>query len=201
MQQAQYSAQEENKVLARLIIEMIGKPADRVSRVLKEYVEKLKTDGLKVVYEDYAKPAEIKGGFSVFVEFEAWFKDIISLVAFCFDAMPSSVDIVQPTNISFNAKEFSDLLNDMQAKLHNVDMAIKNLKAQNQRLNSNSLNVLRNFIVYIVKDKERSLDEIAKALGLTAKEAGPFLDRLVDTNDLEKKGDTYGVVRGSEEKS
>jgi hypothetical protein len=194
MQQAQYST-EENTVFARIIIEMIGTPAERVSKVLKSYVTTLQENGLKIDHTEFAKPAEVKGGFSVFVEFEAWFTDVSSLVSFCFDAMPSSVDILKPTQLDMHAKDFSDLLNDMQAKLHNVDMAIKHVKAQNQILNTNSLNVLTNFILYTLQEKNKPIMDIAKVLGIPPEQTLPFIDKLVQAGDLEKKGDLYSLKR------
>ncbi len=59
------------------------------------------------------------------------FNESKEIVGFCFDYMPSSIDIIKPEKFSLESKEMMDMINDLIAKLHNLDMNVKNLNAQN----------------------------------------------------------------------
>ena len=131
--------EEKGKVLARVIIEMLGAPKEHIETTLKDYVENLKQDDtLKIIKEDIAPAEQQKKLFSVFAELEIWFKDPQRLIDFCFDSMPSSVDIIKPEKLTFNTKALTDTLNDLQAKLHDNDMIIKTTKAKNKILEKNT---------------------------------------------------------------
>ena len=54
-----------------------------------------------------------------------------NLIGFCFDFMPSSIEILEPNNLSMEIQEIGDLLNDLLARLHKYDMALKSIRAQN----------------------------------------------------------------------
>jgi hypothetical protein len=184
------------RVRARLIIEMLGAPQDHVERTLKDYIGKLRQDKtIQMLKEDYSTTEARDGGlFATFVEIEAWFKDTHHLLAFCFDAMPSTVEIIDPMEVKLSAGEFGMLLNDLQARLHTVDLALKQVKAQLKIVDTNALNVLRNFLIYALKQGEKSADELGKAVGLTAEIVQPYLDRLVADKRAKKSGTKYAIV-------
>src|SRR3989344_4590330 len=93
------------KITAQLIIEIAGFP--------KEHVEEL---------------------WSSFVDIKITFKDLNQMIVFCFDYMPSSVDIIEPLKFNFESVEISGLFNDLMGKIHHYDMLLKNFKAMNEML-------------------------------------------------------------------
>ena len=187
---------EQKPVTARIIIEMLGKPKEHIEATLKKYVEQLKKeDKLEILKEERA-PAEEKGPlFSCFAELEIKFKNIAKLVEFCFDAMPSSVDIIEPAELAFDTKELTDLLNDLQARLHNVDMALKALQAEKTILDKNALMVFNNFTRFVLKEGEKTLEELGKITGVQPEQLKKFLDELVKQKRIAQKGEKYSLLR------
>ena len=183
----------EKRVLARVIIEMLGAPQVHIEKALKDYVEEIGKSKDWVVKKQEIAPAEAqKELFSVFAELEIDFKDPHTLMNFCFDSMPSSVDILEPDKINIDAGPFADMLNDLQARLHNNDMVIKTLRAKNQILDKNAKKILRNFISSLIGEKEISMDDLSKKIGIKSEHLKLFLDELVKEGKLEEKEGRYG---------
>ena len=181
------------RVKTRLIIEMLGSPKEHVTQTLKDYMATLKKDKtVQVLAEDYAVPQDRGDGlFAVFVEVEMWFKDPNHLLAFCFDAMPSSIEIMEPLQFTLHAKDFEGLLNDLQARLHTVDLALKSLKATAKVIDSNAVNIFRNFIIHALKHGAKTQDDLAKIIGVTPAQLQAFLDTLVAEHKIKKEGNNY----------
>lgn len=184
------------RVKARVTIEMLGAPKEHVQKTLKDYVEKLKKEPtVEILKIHYAEPEKREGDlYAVFAEVEAYFKDAGHLIAFCFDAMPSTVEIMEPVEIKFQGKEFEGLLNDLQARLHTVDRALKQLKALNKIIDTNAFNVLHNFILYLVRQGDKTGDELGQIIGLPADNLKPFLDKLLGEKKIKREGEKYSKV-------
>ena len=60
------------------------------------------------------------------------------LFGFCFDFMPSSLEIVKPETLKFDATKMNNLLNDLAARLHYYDMIVKQLRVRNMILEKNA---------------------------------------------------------------
>jgi len=182
----------QDNVLARVIIEMLGAPKEHIEKTLKDYVEKLKQDKeMKILKEELAPAKEQKKLFSTFAELEILFSNSQKLVDFCFDAMPSSVEIIRPEKIIVDSSSFTDTLNDMQAKLHNNDMIIKTLRAKSALLDKNAKAVLRNFIYFLIKDEPRPIEYLSEEMGIGAKQLRPFLDELIKAGNIAEKEGKY----------
>lgn len=125
-----------NGIRIKIILEMVGGPKDYLESALKSLIAKLK-EHYKVVDEkvhEAIETKEPKGLWSTFAEVELLLEGIDSLVSLCFDYMPSSIDILEPLNFNVKAKDLMDMLNDLTARLHQYDMFIKNLRAENMLL-------------------------------------------------------------------
>lgn len=118
----------------RFIIEIAGYPKEHIENTMKGVVNKVRNEKKVLNYKIYE--AEQKERlFSTFAEVEIEIKDFDEFVGICFDYMPSSVEILKPDKFNLNSKDFENFVNDLLAKLHQYDMIIKNLKAQNMVLN------------------------------------------------------------------
>jgi hypothetical protein len=180
------------KVRARVIIEMLGSPKDHLEKTIHDYVAALhKEKTLTVISEDFAEAEERNKLFSTFVELELEFNNVVNLIDFCFESMPSSVEITSPETLVFDAPRLTSLLNDLQARLHQVDMSMKTLSAQTSVVDRNAMNVLHNFIKYVVKTGEKTADEIAAATGLPVDHIGTFLENMVADGKLKSNGGKY----------
>ena len=98
-------------------------------------VDKLK-DEFKVnrqeIYEAVALKDKMEGFWSTFCDIELSFNNVENLVVFCFEYMPSSIEILSPEELKFNNNEIGNILNNLLARLHHYDMLVKNLTASNQ---------------------------------------------------------------------
>lgn len=178
-------------IVGRFIIEILGAPKEHIERALKEHVEKLKSEGVDIRSEKFEEAVEKENLWTQFVELEASFKDLNELLNFCFDSMPSSVELLSPDKVALESKEFENFLNDFQAKLHHADMLIKNLQAQKNVLDRNTINILHNFALFACKAEPQKLESLSKLLGIGEKELQPFIDQLVERNLLKKEGEKY----------
>jgi len=125
--------EEQKPILARIILEIVGAPKDHVEKVLKLVMDKIeKEQGVKIINGEVFEAKEIKDKlFSSFAEAELELESTNKLLDFCFDYMPSSIEILSPTKLSLGAENLGNILNDMLAKLHKYDLVLKNIHAEN----------------------------------------------------------------------
>ena len=179
-------------VTARVIIEMLGSPKDHVEKTIRDYVLVLKKDkNITLLKEDVADAQEQNGLYMAFVEMDIKFSTVNKLMDFCFESMPSSVEILEPQELSFDSSNLSSLLNDLQARLHQVDMSMKQLTAQSGIVDRNAMNVLHNFIKFTVKEGGKTAKELAPIVGIKEEQLARFLELMLDEGKLALRGDTY----------
>ncbi len=177
-------------VLARAIIEMLGAPKEYIEQTMKSYVEKLRKEETVVKAEiAEAEPAETI--FSVYAELEMRFKDLSALLDFCFDSMPSSVEVVEPGELSIPLNKLNGFLNDLQARLHEADAIVKTNKMTQQVLDANATNIFRRFLVTLVEKGHKTTGEMSHFIGVHPSKLIPFLAKLVEDKKLKKEGDNY----------
>ncbi len=169
---------------------MLGAPKDYIEETLKNYVAKLKKDGLKITSEHFEEAQQQEQLFSAFVELEITFEKPKELLDFCFDSMPSSIEILAPEQLNFVTNELSHFLNDLQGRLHEADMVVKTVRAQKSVLDKNVTAVFNNFILYACKEP-KSLTDLSELCGVKKHELLAFLKNLVKDNRLIKEDDTY----------
>jgi len=187
------SMEQQPPVVARCIVDILGAPKEFIAKTLREHIDKLKQDGLDIQFEKYAEPKPSDKLFTQFVELQISFKDVQELLDFCFDSMPSSVEIISPAKLQIDMTRFETLINDLQAKLHQTDLMLKGLQAQKQVLDKNAINIFHNFIKFACRTKPHTLDELSKLLGIGIKELSPFVDGLVSEGALKKEGQVFST--------
>lgn len=177
------------------IIEVLGKPKEHVENALKEYIEHIKQDSeLVILNEDYSEIKEQGKLWSKFVELDLVIKGTKKLISFCFEYMPSSIEVVKPEHLIMTNPELSNFLNDLQARLHNVDMIVKQMKAENDFLKLNMNAIISNAIVITLKISSLSLEQLSKVTGIHQKELQAFLEKLIKDNKVKKENDVYSLA-------
>ena len=173
------------------VIEILGKPQEHVVKTLSDYLEKIKeSKDLIFVSEETAEPKEVEGSmFSTFSEIELLAKNTDVIINFCFDYMPSSIEIIEPSTLKYSSKDLTNFLNDLQTRLHNLDMLVKTTSTQNQTLNKNTENLLKNSIKLAIKSGNDTVATISKVLGISEQNLENITNMLVEANILEKDGD------------
>jgi hypothetical protein len=179
------------------LIEILGSPKEHVTATLKAYVDKLRKDEQYVILkEEFAEPKEEEKMFMQFVELEMLAKDASAVAFFCFDYMPSSIEIVEPQQFSYRAADFSGFFNDMQARLHKIDRFVKELAAQHKNLLRNSNLLLRNNVLLALTYKgPLKLADLGKTIGIPPEQAKPFLEQMIKEAYVTKDGDAYSLPK------
>ena len=120
---------------------MAGKPKEHIEKTMKGVIDKIKENkNIYILNQELAEAKELekqKGFFSVFAELELLLMNMPVLVGFCYDYMPSSVEIIAPEEMKLKVNELNSFLNDLQAKLHRSDNMTKQLTMENQFLKNN----------------------------------------------------------------
>ncbi|MFO8015829.1 MAG: hypothetical protein R6U32_01860 [Candidatus Woesearchaeota archaeon] len=179
-------------IRVRTVVEMLGAPKEYISRTLKDYIKKLdEKKDIILLKEKYAKPKKRDKLFSVFADIEMLVKDASTLAFFCFDYMPSSIEIAEPEKFTYNASDFAAFFNDMQERLHRLDMVIKNLNAKTKVLEKNASLLLRNSILILLKEKDKTLKELSNGTGIPEDQLKPFLEKLIKEGWVEKRKSRY----------
>ena len=129
-----------------------------------------------------------------FVEIEMLVEKINDLISFCFDYMPSSVEIIKPESLKVNSRDIQNMLNDLQARLHSTDMLAKKQKFEINLLKK-SLNAgLKNLIsLALVMKKKLTKDELSKFSGIEENQLDPFLETMINEGHLKKEEDLYSL--------
>lgn len=178
-------------------MEVLGKPKEHVEKALKSYVEKIKKDKrYNVLREEFAEVKEQESElWATFTELEMEMEDIQDLIGFCFDYMPSIVEILRPGKIILSDKDFSDFFNDLQARLHQVDMVAKQVKLENDGLKVNMGKLLRNYLTILLGKAGMTLEQLSKLTGVVEEKLGDYLDKLIDEGMVSMEKGIYALQK------
>ncbi|MFA5887581.1 MAG: hypothetical protein WC852_02635 [Candidatus Nanoarchaeia archaeon] len=127
-----------DKIVSRIVVEIMGAPKNHVEDTMAMVVEKFKAEqGLKVIKEKTAECKETENKlWATFSEIEFETDDIQKIAGVCFDYMPSSIEIFEPAGLDMDTTALADMFNEVLAKLHGYAMHAKKLEAENKLLNA-----------------------------------------------------------------
>ena len=116
----------------RTVIEVLGFPDTHVKEVTTKVIEKLKTEeGITTIKTEIHPPEKVKDRFySCFAEIEIKVHNFSRLLSFCYDYMPSSLEILDMEKVTMPIREFTFGLNELLERLHTYNITINNLSAQ-----------------------------------------------------------------------
>ena len=120
------------EIQIKAIIELLGKPKEHVESTMEKVLSELKNQkNLTIINQEIAETKELEKFFSTFVDLELKLDSLDNLIDFCFDFLPSSIEIVEPEKLDLNSEAMAEYMNDLLAKLHQQSMLIRNLHAEN----------------------------------------------------------------------
>ena len=187
---------EETHIRCKVIIEVLGKPKEHVEESLKTYIEKIKEDPELIVLNSQFVDAKEKDKlWATFSELDMVIKGIPKLIAFCFDYMPSSVEISKPEQFIMKKSNVEDLVNDLQARLHTVDMVVKKQNHENEFLRQNLSKSVSNIILLSLASGDLDKEGLTKVTGIHDKELEVFLDKLIKDNKIKIEEGIYILVK------
>lgn len=182
-------------IRCKVILEVLGKPKEHVEKALKMYVEKIKDDSdLIILKEEFADLQEKEKLWATFAELEMVVKGIPKLIAFCFDYMPSSVQILKPDELNLKRSTIEDFANDLQARLHHVDMIVKKLKNENEFMKKNMHASIKNAIVICLASGKFDKKKLSEITGINDKELKIFLENLIKEDKIKEEDGNYSLI-------
>ena len=188
----------DERIVARVIIQMLGAPKEHIEKTLKEYIDKIKDEhkDIKILnkYQSKAKKEKNDKLFKVFSELEIEVKGVDSLVWFCFDYMPASVEIVEPDKLVYDSHEFTNFLNDLQAKLHKLDMLLKHFSAENIVVKKNGMALMKNIIILQLRTGPKGIKTLAANAGVPQDHIERFLNSMIKEGKIKKDKNLYKLI-------
>lgn len=185
-------------ITVRAVIEVLGKPKEHVEESLRGYLDKIKADERYTVTESEVaaiKKQDDSEMWMNFGELEFTTDKLENVTTFCFDYMPSIIEVIKPTDIAFNNSDLTHFLNDLQARLHQVDMVAKEVSMQNKQLQQNTASLLKNYIQILLSKKGLTLLQLSQLTGVKEQTIGDYLDRLIDSKKVDLDGEVYSLVK------
>jgi hypothetical protein len=185
----------EGYIHVRVIVEVVGKPKKHVEDSLKDYLKKIKNaEKIIFVSESVEKAEKQEELFSAFAEVEMLLKNTQALISFCFDYMPSSIEIIEPEKMTLSNMELSSFLNDLQSKLHVLNTGFQELQERNNFYIRNAAVLLRNFLVVLLSSRPMTLKEMGPYLGVMEEDIKKVLDVMINEGKVRQEKDMYVAV-------
>jgi len=187
---------EQGYIQSKVVIEIVGKPKEHVEEAIKKYLDLIsKKEDIDILEKEIVPAKELEnddqGLFAIFAELEILTKDITVLMGFCFDYMPSSIEIIEPKEMKLKERDLTGIMNDLQGKLHKLDMGAKQLNNENQFLKQNAYFLATNLFAVLMKTGSRKLDQLSRLSGMSEKDTKEFLEKLIKQGHVKKEGEEY----------
>lgn len=181
-------------ILFRAVIEVLGKPKEHIEQSLQNYLEQLKqNERYEVVQAEVveAKKQAEQDLWATFAEVELKAEKVEDLIGFCFDYMPSVLEVIRPKQLNLQNEHISSFLNDLQARLHQVDMVAKQVKMENDILKKSMGGLLKNYITILLGKGDMNAEQLSRLTGINKDKLEDFLDQLIDEGRIDLKEGIY----------
>jgi hypothetical protein len=190
----------------RVVVELMGKPKEHIDTTMVKYLEQMgKEDGLKIIDIQRAEiqkvdtKAEDEGMLK-----EMWttFSEIIMLVkkpemltGFCLNYMPASIEIIEPEVVKLTNRDSTKFFNDLQARLHQLDLVAKQVKSEVLFLRKNVNSLLGNYVTLLLQRQPLNTAQLSSLTGVPDKTLKSFLETFVEQGKVELRGEEYSLKR------
>jgi len=173
------------------MFEVVGSPKDHVQKTLKDYLKEIKKDPhILMISEEHAEPRQKDKLWSTFCEAEMLILGLEKLSWLCINYTPASIEVLQPSTLTYRDKDITSWSNDLLSKLHEIGIITKSLNQKNKVLEHNLSTIVRNCILAIL-ESEQSVGDLCKAIGIPKENAQQFLNALEHEGRIKKKGLKY----------
>jgi hypothetical protein len=181
----------------RAICELLGTPKEHIEKTMATLIEKAKQlPKTTVTKENVHKTQKQENGlFSSFVEFELMFDNLNALMDFCFNFMPSSIEVIEPEKITLDSHIITAWLNDLQGKFHQIDKIAKESNLYKQAINKQFNTIVRTNILTHLKQGDIAKKEIGDYLGINEESLKPWLDLLIKKGQIKLEKGKYKLAK------
>jgi len=120
----------------RAIIEVIGHPESHVNEIARKVLENLKKEqGVELLKENVAKAEMVKNEiFASHLDVELKILDMTNLLNFCYEYLPSSIEVLDADKVIMPVRELSAGISEMLRRLHAYNLMLHNLTEKNKEL-------------------------------------------------------------------
>lgn len=183
---------EEGWIEGSCIIEAIGKPEKETEEFLEKHVSNIeKEEYCYLIEKEFFDGEKKEGLFTKVAEVHLLFKDVKSLLQFSLDFMPASIEIADREILDIKASDFNLFVNDMLAKLHDLNMMVRALDKQSKRLFSTQNALLKNIVFVSLREGSKNIEEISRDAGVDKEFMEKVLNALIKEEIVEKNGERY----------
>ena len=116
---------ETKKIIAVMILEIIGKPAEHLIETLEQISKEMGEEkGVKMINKKISEPTELKDRidfFTAFAEIEVEIEEALQLAILMFKYMPAHVEVVSPESLVLTNNAYGDILSELTRRLHKYD--------------------------------------------------------------------------------
>jgi len=135
-----------DKIKARIILEMLGRPQAHLEETMQKLIEALaKEKGLAILEKELHEPrkmedkntpelSEDKQLFTTFAEVDIEVDNLVVLTSIVFRYMPSHIEIVSPENLVLENFSLNSIINELATRLHYYDSVAKSAIMNNNIL-------------------------------------------------------------------
>ncbi|MBW2994824.1 hypothetical protein KY312_00580 [Candidatus Woesearchaeota archaeon] len=192
-----YNQIEKGGLVIRTVCELLGGPKEHIDDTMKILVQKAKEYPKSTVLKEkiFETKEQEEGLFSAFTEFEILFNNLNTLMSFCFDFMPSSVEVVEPEKLSIDAHAMTSWINELQAKLHHVDKVAKETNVYKQIIHKQMNTIIRTNILTHLKQGDIEEKELQNYIGINEKTLKPYIDLLTKKKLIKLEDGKYKLTK------
>jgi hypothetical protein len=186
---------EEGWIHINVLYEIVGNPKDHVQKAMELFLDNISKDPhILTTKEEIDDTIELENGiFSVAGEVEYLVFGLDKLTWLAFNFMPASIEVKAPAQLTFKDKDFSGWMNDLLAKLHEVNAVHTALVGEKDGLVRNLNAAIKNSILLALHEPRLEAD-LAKKVGLSKEQLALFLDAMVQEKKIAKDGAKYKRV-------
>jgi len=129
---------EEPKIKAMVVLDVIGKPPEHLIESLKHIIVAIDNEkGVTVLGKDIKESRPMKDQkdfFTTFAEVELEVESILNLVIIVFKYMPAHLEIIYPEILAIPNNSWNDILNELARRMHGYDEIARMLQNENNLL-------------------------------------------------------------------
>lgn len=182
-------------IYARAIVEIAGSPKEFIEKTMGLLLEHIEAqEGYTVKKKKRFKAKKYDKVFSTFSELEIVFSDFYKLIQFCFETLPSSIEILEPQRLELRREDLADMINDLLLRLHKSDMVVKETRAKNKLLEDANKLLVKNAIAMALRGGAKTAEEISRATGIKQPNLDSILAFYEGRGLIKKEGNKYSLV-------
>ncbi|MEM4756337.1 MAG: hypothetical protein QW594_04355 [Candidatus Woesearchaeota archaeon] len=182
-------------ILARVVLEVLGRPKEHVEETRDKLLQQLKEHPQLHVVEEYiAEPKEEEDElFSSFLELGIWFDSPKTLLDFAMLYLPSHIELLEPDAMSMPLHQANELFNDLALKLHTLNKAYQETLFENKELASTLQVVVKNAVIVALSKRPMRLEQLSKLVGVEQEGLSKIVEQLIKENYVIKKAEPKSV--------